>query len=109
MPRYNVYLWYDCDVPCADIHYTVYSKMCTLKLTKHKLGQEFRKFYNLVGSYLLNLGNNSLTFPEEASDMVSPLATPLSVQRKKETGKDGSNHSSFSSSVELSSGKNRKR
>lgn len=40
---------------------------------------------------------------EEASDMVSPLATPLSVQRKKETGKDGSNHSSFSSSVELSS------
>ena len=44
MPRYNVYLWYDCDVPCADIHYTVYSKMCTLKLTKHKLGQEFRKF-----------------------------------------------------------------
>ncbi|XP_063674324.1 SNF-related serine/threonine-protein kinase-like isoform X16 [Bolinopsis microptera] len=40
---------------------------------------------------------------EEASDMVSPLATPLCVQRKKETGKDGSNHSSFSSSVELSS------
>ncbi|XP_063674315.1 SNF-related serine/threonine-protein kinase-like isoform X15 [Bolinopsis microptera] len=70
------------------------SQPSTLKKKRHS---------PLTVSTSLESGNNSLTFPEEASDMVSPLATPLCVQRKKETGKDGSNHSSFSSSVELSS------